>query len=113
MKRFEGKVALVTGSTSGIGRATALRLAREGARVIVSGRREREGNAVVAEIERAGGRARFVRADVADEREVAALVESALREFGRLDVAVNNAGTEGRPAPLVEQDEDAFRALME
>src|SRR6516225_7505797 len=91
---FEGKVALVTGGTSGIGKATAIAFAKAGAKVVLSGRREAEGLAVVKEINAAGGTAHFVRADVAVEADVKNLVEQTVATFGRLDVAFNNAGVE-------------------
>src|SRR5438132_13038069 len=91
---FEGKVALVTGGTSGIGKATAIAFARAGAKVVLSGRREKEGAQVVAEIKKLGGEAAFVRADVAKEADVKAMVNFAVEKFGRLDIAFNNAGVE-------------------
>src|SRR5262247_2195552 len=91
---FAGKVALVTGGTSGIGKATAIAFARAGAKVVLSGRREKEGAQVVAEIKKLGGEAAFVRADVAKEAEVKAMVNFAVDKFGRLDIAFNNAGVE-------------------
>ncbi len=91
---YTGKVALVTGGTSGIGKATALAFAQAGAKVVLSGRREKEGAAVVAEIERLGGTAAFVRADIAVEADVKAMVDFAVATHGRLDVAFNNAGVE-------------------
>jgi len=100
MKRFEGKVVLVTGGNVGIGRAAALAFAREGASVVVSARRETEGIAVVKEIQMAGGAASFVRADVALESDVAAMVTHAVAKFGKLDVVFNNAGVEGKIGPI-------------
>jgi A-factor type gamma-butyrolactone 1'-reductase (1S-forming) len=94
-KRFSGKVALVTGATSGIGRETALQFAREGARVVLSGRREPKGRAVVSEIETAGGEALFVQTDVTDADSVRRLVDATVARFGRLDCAFNNAGIGG------------------
>jgi NAD(P)-dependent dehydrogenase (short-subunit alcohol dehydrogenase family) len=94
MSRFTNKVVLVTGGTSGIGKVTALAFAKEGAKVVVSGRREKEGLAVVEEITKAGGVAHFVQADVAKEADVKRLVEATVAKFGRLDVAFNNAGVE-------------------
>jgi len=93
---LENKVALVTGGTSGIGKAAALALARAGATVVVSGRREEEGRAVELAIKKAGGNAIFVRADVSREADVQALVDKTVATFGRLDIAFNNAGIEGQ-----------------
>jgi len=100
MKRFEGKVVLITGGSVGIGRATALAFAREGAKVVVAARRELEGIAVVKEIQATGGLAGFVRADVALESDVAAMIAYAVETFGRLDVVFNNAGVEGKLGPI-------------
>jgi NAD(P)-dependent dehydrogenase (short-subunit alcohol dehydrogenase family) len=90
--RFKGKVAIVTGGTSGIGRATAVLFGREGARVVVAGRNEERGRAVVAEIEEAGGTGLFVGCDVRFADECRRVVEETMRAFGRLDVLFNNAG---------------------
>src|SRR6058998_2046965 len=92
---LENKVAVVTGGTSGIGKATALALAKAGAKVVVAGRRENEGQAVVKAIENAGGQALFVRTDTSREAEVKALVDKTEAALGRLDFAFNNAGVEG------------------
>ena len=96
-------VVLITGARTGIGRATALAFAREGNRVVVSGRREEAGQTLVAELRALGAEAEFVRADVRFEAEVLNVVEQTVERFGRIDVAVNNAGTEGQSAPIVEQ----------
>ena len=109
---FAGKVALVTGATSGIGRATALALAAAGAKVVLSGRREAEGQAAVAEIQKAGGAAAFFRADAAKETEVAALVEFTVRTYGRLDLAFNNAGIE-HAGPTTELTEADYRRVFD
>ncbi|MFL9982782.1 glucose 1-dehydrogenase [Paraburkholderia sediminicola] len=105
-------VVLITGALTGIGRATALAFAREGNRVVVSGRREEAGQALAAELRALGAEAEFLRADVRFEAEVRSVVEQTVERFGRLDVAVNNAGTEGQLAPIVEQTatnyEDTF-----
>ncbi len=112
MSSFEGKVALVTGGTSGIGRVTAVAFAREGAKVVVTGRREREGQETVDLIKKAGTEAIFVRTDVAKEPDVKAMVEKAVATYGRLDYAFNNAGIEQLPTPLVEQTEEAFDQII-
>lgn len=107
-QKFANKVALVTGGTSGIGKATALAFAAAGAKVVVAGRREAEGNAVVNSIKQAGGAAIFVKTDVAVETDVKNLIEKTVAEFGRLDIAFNNAGTEGSLSPITEATEDTF-----
>jgi NAD(P)-dependent dehydrogenase (short-subunit alcohol dehydrogenase family) len=100
MKRFEHKVVLITGGNAGIGRAAALAFAREGAKVVVAGRREAEGVEVVKQIRAEGGDGAFVRADVALETDVAAMVAHAVKIFGKLDVVFNNAGVEGKLGPI-------------
>jgi NAD(P)-dependent dehydrogenase (short-subunit alcohol dehydrogenase family) len=92
MNVFSGKVILTTGGTSGIGRATAVAFGEEGASVVVSGRREKEGEESVRLVEKAGGKCLFVKADVAIEEEIADLVRRTVEEFGRLDFAFDNAG---------------------
>jgi NAD(P)-dependent dehydrogenase (short-subunit alcohol dehydrogenase family) len=106
MAECEGKVALVTGGTSGIGRETAILFAKKGARVVVAGRREIEGKATVDVIQRAGGEAIFVKTDVSQASDVKALVERTVAAFGGLDYAFNNAGIEGKWTPIVEQSEE-------
>ncbi|MBL8172508.1 MAG: SDR family oxidoreductase [Acidobacteria bacterium] len=113
MSQFAGKVALVTGGNAGIGRATALEFARNGAKVVISGRREKEGNEVVAEIKAAGGEAIFVKTDVSKENEVKALIDQTLVTFGRLDFAFNNAGVEQNLTPLPEQTEETYDQIMD
>src|SRR5207245_322219 len=95
-------VVLITGALTGIGRATALAFANEGARVVVSGRRDDEGHKLVAELRKLGAEAEFLRSDVRHEDEVRSLVDKTVARFGRLDVAVNSAGTEGKPGPVTE-----------
>ena len=113
MKEFDGKVALVTGGGSGIGRATALAFAREGAQVVIGNRNVHRGEETVSIIRHAGGTASFQRTDVLIAAEVEALVNHAIAEYGRLDVAFNNAGTEGDTKPtLVDQTEANFDAVM-
>jgi NAD(P)-dependent dehydrogenase (short-subunit alcohol dehydrogenase family) len=106
-------VVLITGALTGIGRATALAFAREGAGVVVSGRRDEAGHALAAELRALGVRAEYLRADVRHEADVRSLVEQTVAQFGRLDVAVNNAGTEGQLGPLTEQSEDNYRNTFE
>jgi NAD(P)-dependent dehydrogenase (short-subunit alcohol dehydrogenase family) len=106
-------VVLITGALSGIGRASALAFAKEGAKVVVSGRKEEEGEALVAELEALGTEALFVRTDVRYENEVAQLVAKTIERFGRLDVAVNNAGTEGTPGPVIEQTALSYNATFD
>ena len=100
MKRFEGKVVLVTGGSVGIGKATALAFAREGARVVVAARREAEGIEAVKQIRAAGGTASFVSADVSKEPDVAAMIAYVVKTYGGLDVLFNNAGIEGKIGPI-------------
>lgn len=109
---FSGKNALVIGATSGIGRATAVAFADAGANVALAGLGPEQGRAVAAEIERRGRDALFIEADVREEAEVAHVVASAAARFGRIHVAVNNAGTEGRFAPLVEMTADDFDRIV-
>jgi len=106
-------VVLITGALTGIGRATALAFANEGARVIVSGRRDEEGRRLVEALRELGGDADFVRADVRREDDVRTLVDAAVARFGRLDAAVNNAGTEGTPGPLTEQSAETYDAVFQ
>jgi NAD(P)-dependent dehydrogenase (short-subunit alcohol dehydrogenase family) len=105
-------VVLITGALTGIGRATAIAFAREGNRIVISGRREEAGQALAAELRTLGAEAEFLRADVRFEAEVRSVVEQTVERFGRIDVAVNNAGTEGQSALIVEQSsanyEDTF-----
>jgi NAD(P)-dependent dehydrogenase (short-subunit alcohol dehydrogenase family) len=105
-RELEGKVGLVTGGTSGIGRETAVLFAKAGAKVVVAGRREVEGQETIELIQTAGGDGLFVRADVSKASQVEALVQKVVEKFGRLDVAFNNAGIEGVWVPIVEQSEE-------
>src|SRR5215469_18261908 len=105
---FAGKVALVTGGTSGIGAAAARRLAGLGAKVIIIGRRYLEGRRLVSEINSLGGCAAFLRADLNDAEQVRLVVPYALETFGRLDYAFNSAGTSGENRLLVDQTEETF-----
>jgi NAD(P)-dependent dehydrogenase (short-subunit alcohol dehydrogenase family) len=112
MINFAGKVALVTGGTSGIGRATAIAYAQQQAKVVVAGRRVEEGEETVRLIKDAGGEALFVRTDVTQESEVKAMVDQAIRVFGRLDIAFNNAGTHGEAPSLIEQADAEYDRMM-
>ena len=112
MKRFEGKTALVTGATSGIGRVTALAFAREGAKVAVTGRRESEGEETLRLIQEAGGEGIYIEADVTIESQVEALIEKIISAYGRIDCAFNNAG-EIILSPVSEQTEANYRSIMD
>src|SRR5271166_2441773 len=112
MSEFQGKVALVTGGTSGIGRAAAIAYAREGAKVVVAGRRAAEGEETVRLVRAQGGEAMFVPTDVSQEAQVKNLVGRTLEKFGRLDVAFNNAGIEHTPTPLLEQTVETYDQVM-
>jgi NAD(P)-dependent dehydrogenase (short-subunit alcohol dehydrogenase family) len=105
---FEGKVALITGSGGGLGAASALAFAREGAKVVVADVNITGGRQTVQMIEKAGGKAIFVKADVSNEADVKALVAKTIESYGRLDYAHNNAGVEHAPAPLTELTEEAW-----
>ena len=106
-------VVLITGALTGIGRATALAFAREGARVVVSGRHDEEGRKVVADLHELGAEAEFLRSDVRHDEDVRDLVDATVARFGRLDVAVNCAGTEGTPGPVTEQTADTYAATFD
>lgn len=110
--RFEGKVAIVTGGASGIGRATALRLASEGASVLVADRDEAMGAETVALVEAAGGTASFERVDVRSEESVAAMVAAAVERYGGLDAAHNNAGVADRPTRIAEMGGDRWDRMI-
>src|SRR5713226_4412666 len=106
-------VVLITGALTGIGRATALAFANEGGRIVVSGRRDAEGQELVAELRKLGAEAEFLRSDVRHEDDVRSLVDETVARFGRLDVAVNNAGTEGNPGPVTEQSAESYAATFD
>lgn len=111
---MDNPVVLITGALTGIGRATALAFARNGARVVVSGRRKDSGRALVEELGAAGAEAaEFIRADVRNEDEVRELIDGTVARFGRLDVAVNNAGTEGQPGSLLEQTAENYSTVFD
>lgn len=112
MTLLSGKVAIVTGGSSGIGRASAILFAREKAMVVVASRREDEGQETVRLVKEAGSDGFFVKTDVAKEADVKAMVEKTIQAYGRLDYAFNNAGIEQLPTPLVEQTEETFDKVM-
>jgi NAD(P)-dependent dehydrogenase (short-subunit alcohol dehydrogenase family) len=113
MKTFENKVVVITGGTSGIGRETAIAFGREGAKVVVSGRREPEGAESVRLIEEAGGQGLFVKADVSNEEDVIRLVQATLEKFGRIDIAFNNAGISLGATPLLEATAEQFDKVFD
>src|SRR6201989_2674388 len=106
-------VILITGALTGIGRAAAVAFAERGAKVVVSGRRDEPGNALAQELRSLGAEAEFINADVRDDDEVRALVDTTVERFGRLDVAVNNAGTEGQVGPITDQTAESYAATFD
>ena len=110
---MENRVVLITGALTGIGRAAAIIFAQEGAHIVVSGRRDKQGQELVAELQGLGAEAIFVRSDVRKDEDVRNLVDQAVKRFGRLDIAVNNAGTEGVPGPVTEQTAESFAATFD
>ena len=113
MGSFDGKVALVTGGGQGIGRATAIAFAREGAKVVIGNRNEQRGRETVKMIEDQGGEATFLRTDVVNADDVEGLVNHAVATYGGLDVAFNNAGVEGDLGPLTDQTESNYDTVMD
>src|SRR5260370_10174095 len=107
------RVVLITGALTGIGRATALAFAQEGSRIVISGRREEEGEKLVVELREIGAEAEFVRSDVRHEEALRSLVDKPVARFGRLDAAVNCAGTEGVPGPVTEQTAETYAATFD
>jgi NAD(P)-dependent dehydrogenase (short-subunit alcohol dehydrogenase family) len=106
-------VVLITGALTGIGRATAVAFAREGARVVVSGRREQEGKKLEKELRELGAEVEFVKTDVRYDDDIRALIDKTVARFGRLDAAVNCAGTEGTPGPVTEQTAETYAATFD
>jgi len=113
MSNMSNKVALITGASSGIGRATALAFAANGAKTVVAARREDELAALVAEIDSQGGSATFVKTDVSDSKDVDRMVAHAVETYGRLDYAVNNAGIEGQWAGITDLTEDEWDRVLD
>ena len=110
---MKNKIILITGALTGIGRATAIAFAREGAHLVVCGRRDDVGNALAIELRALGVEAEYIRADVRHEEDVRGLVDGTVKRFGRLDVAVNNAGTEGKPGPVTEQTAESYASTFD
>ena len=110
---MSNSVVLITGGLTGIGRAAAVAFAKKGANVVVAGRRDEAGKALADELRGFGSEAEFINADVRKEDDVRALVDRTIERFGRLDVAVNNAGTEGRPGPITDQTAESYAATFD
>src|ERR1700716_1757937 len=106
-------VVLITGALSGIGRAAAVAFAKKGAKVVVAGRRAEAGKSLVEELRALGAEAEFIHAYVRKEDDVRALVDETVAQFGRLDVAVNNAGTEGQVSPITDQTAETYAATFD
>jgi NAD(P)-dependent dehydrogenase (short-subunit alcohol dehydrogenase family) len=107
------RVVMITGALTGIGSAAAISFARAGNRIVVSGRKADAGQALASELRSIGAEAEFVQADVRREEDVRRLVDRAVERFGRLDAAVNNAGTEGKPGPVTEQTAETYAATFD
>jgi NAD(P)-dependent dehydrogenase (short-subunit alcohol dehydrogenase family) len=110
---MNGQVVLITGALTGIGRAAAVAFAKKGAKVVVAGRRDEVGQALANELRSLGSEAEFISADVRKEEDVRALVDKTVERFGRLDVAVNNAGSEGKPGPITDQTAESYAATFD
>ena len=110
---MDARTILITGALSGIGRATALAFAPLGGRVVVSGRRQEEGEALAAELRSLIAQAEFIQADIRHEEDVRNLVDRTIARFGALDIAINNVGTEGHPGPLIEQSAESYAATFD
>jgi NAD(P)-dependent dehydrogenase (short-subunit alcohol dehydrogenase family) len=110
---MSNQVVLITGALTGIGRATAVAFAKAGADVVISGRHADEGQKLAAELRSFGAEAEFVQADVRRESDVQKLIDHTMSRFGRLDAAVNNAGTEGKPGPLTDQTAESYAATFD
>jgi NAD(P)-dependent dehydrogenase (short-subunit alcohol dehydrogenase family) len=110
---MDKQVILITGGLTGIGRAAAVAFAKKNANVVVAGRRDEAGKALVEDLRGFGSQAEYINADVRDEDDVRAMVDETVARFGRLDVAVNNAGTEGRPSPITDQTADTYAATFD
>src|ERR1700732_4193507 len=111
--QMSNPVVLITGALTGIGRAAAVAFAKKGAKVVVAGRRDEAGQALVKELRSFGSEAEFINNDVRKEDDVRALVDKTVARFGRLDVAVNNAGTEGQVGPITDQTAESYAATFD
>ena len=107
------QVVLITGGITGIGRAAAIAFAKKGSKVVVAGRRDEAGKALVKELRAFGSEAEFINADVRKENDVRAMVDKTIARFGRLDVAVNNAATEGQVGPITDQTAESYAATFD
>ena len=113
MATLDGKVAVITGASSGIGEAAALLFGREGAKVVVAARRENKGQAVVSQVQSAGGEAMFVKTDVTKREDIEGLIDTAVATYGRVDFAINNAGVVNSVmVPTAEIPEEDWDVLM-
>ena len=110
---MDNRVVLITGALTGIGRAAAVAFAKKGANVVVTGRRDEAGTALAEELRSLGSEAEFINADVRHEDDVRALLDKTVARFGRLDVAVNNAGTEGQVGPITDQTAETYAATFD
>src|SRR5258705_2505054 len=110
---MSNSVVLITGALTGIGRAAAVAFAKKGAKVVVAGRRDEAGNALVKELRSFGAEAEFINADVRKEDDVRTLVDKTVARFGRLDVAVNNAATEGQGGPITDQTAERYATTFD
>jgi len=110
---LRGKVALITGGTTGIGRDTAVLFAKHGAKVVITGRREPEGNETIQLVRAAGGEGMFLKGDISKSADAQAMVQKTVEKFGRLDIAFNNAGIEGNWKPIPDWTEDEFDKLID
>src|SRR3984893_4337268 len=112
-KTMSSPVVLITGALTGIGRAAAIAFAKKGAKVVVARRRDEAGKALVKELRSFGSEAEFIKADVREDHDVRALVDKAVARFGRIDVAVNNAATEGAVGPITNQTAESYAATFD
>jgi len=112
-KDLQGQVVLITGGTTGIGRDTAVLFAKHGAKVVITGRREIEGNETINMVRNAGGAGLFLKGDVSKSSDVQGFVHKTVEKFGQLDLAFNNAGIEGQWKSILEQSEEEWDAVID